>query len=71
MFFDLCIQLQRARLQERPSTKHSNLTRWSIRRLRESLIGGQTTTAAKPGESDVSRELALLWLLNSNDDEPF
>jgi hypothetical protein len=66
MLFDLLLQLQNARLQEQSSTKQSNL----IRRLRDSLIRRQTTTA-KPVTSEVSENLALSFLLTSEDDGPF
>jgi hypothetical protein len=47
--------------------KQSNL----MRRLRDSLIRRQTTTAAKPVTSEVSDNLALSFLLTSDDDGPF
>jgi hypothetical protein len=67
MLFDLLVELQSARLHERRSTKQSNC---SIRRLRESLIAGQTLTAGNPVTSEVSRDLALSFLL-TDDNEPF
>jgi hypothetical protein len=69
--FDLCIELQNARLYEQPSTKQTNLIRGYLRRLRESLIGGQTKAADKPAPSEVSRDLALSFLLKHNDDGPY
>jgi hypothetical protein len=70
MLFDVYLQLQSARQQ--PSTKQSNLIRASIRRLRQALIAGQTTSAAEPTTSEVSRNLALSFLLTSDDDNgPF
>ena len=71
MLFDLLIQLQSARLHEQPSTKQSNVIRCAIRRLRESLMSGRKTTESKPVTNDVSRDLALSFLLNRNDNEPF
>jgi hypothetical protein len=71
MLFDVYLQLQSARLQEQRSTKDTNLVRGTIRRLRQSLIARQTTTAAKPEGSEVSRALALSFLLTSDDDGPF
>ena len=68
MLFDLYIQLQTARLDEQPSTKQTNLIRGAIRRLRQSLIAGQTTAAEKPVTSEVSRDLALSMLLSMSDD---
>ena len=68
--FDLFLEGQNARLHEQPSTKQRNWRRYSIRRVRESLIAGQTKAADKPATSDVSRDLALSWLLNSDDNEP-
>jgi hypothetical protein len=68
MLFDLYLMLQHARLNEQPSAKQSKLIRYSIRRLRESLVAEQTT---KPETSEVSRNLALSLLLNSDDHEPF
>jgi hypothetical protein len=56
MLFDLFLQ----RLHEQSSTKQSNL----MRRLRDSLIRRQTTTAAKSG--GVSDNLALSFLLTSH-----
>ena len=44
MLFDLYL-LQRARLLEQSGTKQSNLIRYSIRRLRESLIADETSEA--------------------------
>jgi hypothetical protein len=70
MLFDLYL-LRRALVDEQPSTNQCNLIRHSIRRLRESLIAEQTTTAAKPETSEVSRQLALSELLNGDDQEPF
>jgi hypothetical protein len=70
-FFDICIKRQSARLHEQPSTEQRNWIRYSIRRLRESLIARQTKTADKPATSDVSRDLALSFLLTSDDNEPF
>ena len=67
MLFDLFLQLQSARLHEQSSTKQGNL----IRRLRDSLIRRQATTAAKPVTSEVSDNLALSFLLASDDDGPF
>jgi hypothetical protein len=67
--FDLFLELQNAPLHEQPSTKRRNLLRDSIRRLRESLIAGQTTTTDKPATSEVSRDLALSFLLKHNDDD--
>jgi hypothetical protein len=43
MLFDLFLQLQSARLHEQSSTKQSNL----MRRIRDSLIRRQATTAAE------------------------
>jgi hypothetical protein len=73
MLFDLCILLQNARLHERPGTKQSNMIRSSIRGLRESLVAGQTgqTTDAKPVTNEVSCNLALSFLLNSDDNDLF
>jgi hypothetical protein len=68
--FDLFLELQNARLPEQPSTKQSNWLRFALRRLRESLIAGQTKTTDKPATSDVSRELALSWLLSRDDNGP-
>jgi hypothetical protein len=67
--FDLFLELQNAPLHEQPSTKRRNLLRDSIRRLRESLIAGQTTTTDKPATSEVSCDLALSFLLKHNDDD--
>jgi hypothetical protein len=72
MLFDIYLQLQSARLQEQQSTKQTNLIRGAIRRLRQSLIAGQTTAAEKPVTSEVSRDLALSMLLSMSDDHgPF
>ena len=71
MLFDLLLELQSARLHEQGSTKQKNLIRASLRRLRESLIRGRTTTAAKPETSEVSRALAISFLLKSDDEGPF
>ena len=68
MLFDIYLQLQSARLQEQQSTKQTNLIRGAIRRLRQSLIAGQTTAAEKPVTSEVSRDLALAMLLSMSDD---
>jgi hypothetical protein len=67
--FDLLTKLQSARLHE-PGTIQSDLIRGQIRGLRQSLLAGQTAPAAKPETSDVSRELALLWLQSIDDHGP-
>jgi hypothetical protein len=69
MVFDVLLQLQNARQQ--PSTKQSNLIRASIRRFRQALIAEQTTSAAQPETNEVSRNLALSFLLTRGDDGPF
>ena len=61
--FDVCVQLQTARRQEQPGTKPTHLIHGFLRRLRESRTARRTTTAAKP-ESEVSRDLALSFLLD-------
>jgi hypothetical protein len=70
MLFDVLLQLQTARQQ--PGTKESNLIRASIPCLRQALGAGQTTSAAEPETSEVSRQLALSFLRTRNDnEEPF
>jgi inactivated superfamily I helicase len=70
MLFDVLLQLQSARQQ--PSTKRSNLIRASIRRLRQALGAGQTTSATEPETSEVSRQLTLSFLRTCDDNEgPF
>jgi hypothetical protein len=62
MLFDLFIQLQRAPLHEQQRT---------IRRLRESLSAGQTMKDANSATSEVSRDLALSFLLSLDEKQPF
>ena len=70
MLFDVLLQLQTARQQ--PGTKQSNLIRASIRRLRQALGAGQTTSATEPETSEVSRQLALSFLQTRDEsEEPF
>jgi hypothetical protein len=68
--FDVLLQFQSA--QQQPGTKQSNLIRASIRRLRQALGAGQTTSATEPETSEVSRQLALSFLQRCDDNEgPF
>ena len=75
--FDVYLRFQSARGDETPSPKQSNWARASMRRLRESVIGGQAQTANqpqtgdKPATSDVSRQLALLWLSKKEENGPY
>ena len=75
--FDVLLLHQNARRDETPSPKQSNWVRALIRRLRESVSGGQPQTAEqpqtgdKPATSDVSRQLALSWLLSKDEKGPY
>ena len=71
MLFDAYLLLQEARLHGQPGTKQNNDIRWSIHRLRESLIAKQMTSAAKPLTNEISRDLALSFLLTHDDYGPF
>jgi hypothetical protein len=68
MLFDLYLQLQSARLHEQGSTKQTKLIRGALRRLGESPVASETTTAGKPATREVSRDLALAMLLSMSDD---
>ena len=62
MLFDLWTRLQRARRQEQPGVKQDALSR-----LRQSAGAEPTAATPKPEESEVSRQLALAFLLSSDD----
>jgi GoLoco motif len=69
MLFDLLTELQGARLHEQRSAKQ-DLIRRSIRRLRETAITRQTTSAGNPVTSDVSRDLLCHSSLTCDGNEP-
>jgi hypothetical protein len=64
--FDALVELQTAGPQQRRSTK-SNLVRDLLRGRRQSVVSGQSTTAAKPSPREISRDLARSFLLRDEE----